>query len=66
MGYIVTLIVYWVLANTVQYPSALYWVIQYLPAHNTIILLGCHIANIRIVYIISNTVRSRCHVILNP
>lgn len=55
MGYIVALTVYWVLGKTIQYQSALYWVIQYLPAHNTIILLGCHIANIRIVHIISNT-----------
>ena len=55
MGCIVTLTVYWGLGNTVQYQSALYWVIQYLPAHNTIILLGYYIANIRIVYIISNT-----------
>lgn len=57
MGYIVTLAIYWVLGNTVQYRSSPYGVIQYSCLNNTIILRRGHIANIRIVYIISNTGR---------
>jgi hypothetical protein len=55
MGYIIALSIYWVLGNTIQYRSVSYGVIQYAPLDNTIIFREVHIANIRIVYIISNT-----------
>jgi hypothetical protein len=55
MGYIIPLSIYWVLGNTIQYRSMSYGVIQYAPLDNTIIFREVHIANIRIVYIISNT-----------
>ena len=54
-GYIVTLPIYWVLGNTIQYRSMSYGVIQYAPLDNTIIFREVYIANIGIVYIISNT-----------
>ena len=55
MGYIITRSIYWVLGNTIQYRSMSYGVIQYAPLDNTILFREVHIANIRIVYIISNT-----------
>ena len=59
MGYIITRLIYWVLGNTIQYRSMSYGVIQYAPLDSTILFREVHIANIRIVYIISNTDRSR-------
>jgi hypothetical protein len=59
MGYIITLSIYWVLSNIIQYRLMSYGVIQYVPLDNTIIFREVHIANIRIVYIISNTVATR-------
>jgi hypothetical protein len=55
MGYMITLSIYCVLGNIIQYRLMSYWVIQYAPLDNTIIFREVHIANIRIVYIVSNT-----------
>ena len=55
IGCIVTLPIYWVLGNTIQYGSCSYWVIQYRLLTIRYYCEGVHIANIRIVYIISNT-----------
>jgi hypothetical protein len=54
IGYIITLSIYWVLGNIIQYRLISYGVIQYALLDNTIIFREVHIANIRIVYIISN------------
>lgn len=55
IGYIVTLAIYWVLGNTIQYSSMSYGVIQYAPLDNTIILRRAPYCQYHIVYIISNT-----------
>jgi hypothetical protein len=59
IGCIVTLPIYWVLGNTIQYGSMSYGVIQYAPLNNTIILRGGLYCQYRIVYIISNTDHNR-------